>query len=94
MHSFYELYGSEKAGELLTALARVFAIYLQTYGFTVGLDDLMVTPEFNKERRLLIEKGHSDGITAAAQFCEINDYSPDKLNYSNRIVFQKPKNKK
>lgn len=28
VHSFYELYGSEKAGELLTALARIFAVYL------------------------------------------------------------------
>jgi hypothetical protein len=31
----------------------------------------MVTPEFNKERRMLIEKGHSDGMIAAAEFCEI-----------------------
>ena len=28
VHSFYEIYGSEKAGELLTALARVFAVNL------------------------------------------------------------------
>ena len=28
VHSFYELYGSEKAGELLTALARIYALYL------------------------------------------------------------------
>lgn len=28
VHSFYELYGSKKAGELLTSLARVFLLYL------------------------------------------------------------------
>lgn len=28
VHSFYEVYGSEKAGELLTSLARVFAVFL------------------------------------------------------------------
>lgn len=28
MHSFYEIYGSEKAGELLTSLARIFTMYL------------------------------------------------------------------
>ena len=28
VHCFYELYGSEKAGELLTALARIFALFL------------------------------------------------------------------
>ena len=28
VHAFYEVYGSEKAGELLTSLARVFTVYL------------------------------------------------------------------
>ena len=28
VHCFYEVYGSEKAGELLTALARIFVSYL------------------------------------------------------------------
>ena len=28
VHSFYEIYGSEKAGELLTSLARVLAAHL------------------------------------------------------------------
>jgi DNA-directed RNA polymerase I subunit RPA1 len=51
VHSFYEIYGSEKAGELLTSLARIFAVYLQMRGFTCGLDDLVLTPEFNKKRR-------------------------------------------
>ena len=44
VHSFYELYGSEKAGELLTALARIFAVFLQTHGMSVGLEDLVLKP--------------------------------------------------
>jgi DNA-directed RNA polymerase I subunit RPA1 len=28
VHAFYEVYGSEKAGELLTSLARVFTVFL------------------------------------------------------------------
>ena len=28
VHSFHEVYGSEKAGELLTSLARVFVVFL------------------------------------------------------------------
>jgi DNA-directed RNA polymerase I subunit RPA1 len=28
VHAFYEVYGSEKAGELLTSLARVFVSFL------------------------------------------------------------------
>jgi len=28
VHAFYEIYGSKKAGELLTSLARIFTVYL------------------------------------------------------------------
>jgi DNA-directed RNA polymerase I subunit RPA1 len=58
VHNFYELYGSEKAGELLTALSRVFVTNLQTHGFTCGLDDLLLKPAANKLRRETIELGH------------------------------------
>jgi DNA-directed RNA polymerase I subunit RPA1 len=44
IHSFYEIYGSEKAGELLTSLGRIFTMYLQIHGFTCGTDDMMLTP--------------------------------------------------
>lgn len=86
VHCFYEVYGSERAGELLTALARIFVSYLQTHGFTCGLDDLAVKPEFNKLRRMCIEKGHMNGVIAGAQFCEMDSYNVPKLNYSNRVV--------
>ena len=92
VHAFYEVYGSEKAGELLTSLARVFAVFLQTYGFTCGLDDLMVNKSFNKQRRLAIEAGHQEGVKAAAEFCGMKDYKPEEMNLSNRVVHQTPKN--
>ena len=58
VHCFYEIYGSEKAGELLTSLARIFALFLQTHGMSCGLEDLVIKPEFNKLRRMEIEHGH------------------------------------
>lgn len=58
VHAFGEVYGSMRAGELLTSLARVFAVFLQTHGFTCGLDDLMIDRTYNKERRMHIEDGH------------------------------------
>lgn len=58
VHAFYEVYGSEKAGELLTSLARVFTVFLQTYGFTCGLDDLVINRKHDKLRRDAIEEGH------------------------------------
>lgn len=91
VHAFYEVYGSEKAGELLTALARVFTVFLQQYGFTCGLDDLVLNKEFNKERRNAIETGHLEGMKAAAEFCGIKDFQGESLNYSNRVIFQSEK---
>ena len=87
VHSFYEIYGSEKVGELLTSLARIFTSYLQVHGFTCGLEDLMLTPEYNKKRRMIIENSHKEGIEAAADYCGIKKYTAKRLNYSNRIVF-------
>jgi DNA-directed RNA polymerase I subunit RPA1 len=68
------VYGSEKAGELLTSLARIFTMYLQLYGFTCGLDDLVLTKDFNKKRRMLIEKCHKEGVEAAAEFCSLKNF--------------------
>lgn len=88
VHAFHEVYGSEKAGELLTSLARVFAVFLQTHGFTCGLDDLIVGKEHNKLRREAIENGHKEGIKAAAEFCELKGIKIEDTNFSNRVVFQ------
>jgi DNA-directed RNA polymerase I subunit RPA1 len=87
VHYFYELYGSEKAGELLTALARVFVANLQTNGFTCGLDDLLLKPEANKQRRETIEQSHKNGLIEAAKFSGAKNSVIPKANFSNRIVF-------
>lgn len=74
VHAFYELYGSEKAGVLLTSLARIFLAFLQMHGFTCGLDDLVLTPEFNKKRRMVIEECHQNGLNAAADFAGLKGH--------------------
>jgi hypothetical protein len=87
VHCFYEIYGSKKAGELLTALTRIFHIYLQARGHTVGIDDLMLTKDANKNRRKLIEEGHFKGVLTAAKWVDAKDFNVRKLNYSSRVVF-------
>jgi len=80
----------------LTSLARIFVAYLQMHGFTCGLDDLMLTPDFNKKRRMIIEDSHQSGMQAAAKFSGLEDYKAEPMNYSNRVVFQtdiRPKDK-
>ena len=92
VHAFHEVYGSEKAGELLTSLARVFTVFLQTHGFTCGVDDLIIGKEHNKKRRMTIETSHANGIKAAAEFCGIKDFEPEPINFTGRVIKQSEKN--
>jgi hypothetical protein len=58
------------------------------HGFTCGLDDLVLTPEFNKKRRMIIEESHQSGMNAAAEFGGLKGYKHELMNFSNRVVFQ------
>ncbi|KAL7584596.1 hypothetical protein Lser_V15G42528 [Lactuca serriola] len=55
VHTVQELYGPDIAGLLLGAFSRLFTNYLQFHGFTCGLDDLMVSPDCDKEMKMELE---------------------------------------
>ncbi|KAL5783905.1 hypothetical protein ACOSQ2_006297 [Xanthoceras sorbifolium] len=55
VHTVQELYGSSTAGILLSALSRLFTVFLQTHGFTCGVDDLLITEKKDKERKKQLE---------------------------------------
>jgi hypothetical protein len=42
---------------------------------------------------MTIEKGHMNGVIAAAKFAEMSTYNIKNLNYSNRIVYQSDRRK-
>ncbi|KAK7392857.1 hypothetical protein VNO78_21307 [Psophocarpus tetragonolobus] len=50
IHTVQEFYGSNVAGNLLSALSRLFTTFLQMHGFTCGVDDLMLTEGKDVER--------------------------------------------
>ncbi|KAM9375680.1 DNA-directed RNA polymerase I subunit RPA1 [Pholidichthys leucotaenia] len=57
VHCCYELYGGETSGKVLSCLARLFTAYLQLYrGFTLGVEDILVKPGANKQRKNLIQE--------------------------------------
>ncbi len=43
VHACFEVYGPDTAGQLLTALGRLFTRYVQMIGFTCRMDDLVLT---------------------------------------------------
>ncbi|XP_022607475.1 DNA-directed RNA polymerase I subunit RPA1 isoform X1 [Seriola dumerili] len=65
VHCCYELYGGETSGKLLSCLARLFTAYLQLYrGFTLGVEDILVKPGANKQRKKIIQKSLTIGTKA------------------------------
>ncbi|GJD05633.1 DNA-directed RNA polymerase I subunit rpa1 [Galdieria sulphuraria] len=51
VHSFYEIYGAIDAGRLLSALGRLFTLFLRIHGHTTGVDDLLLTTIAEMKRK-------------------------------------------
>lgn len=51
VHSFYEIYGAVDAGRLLSALGRLFTLFLRIHGHTTGVDDLLLTQGAERRRK-------------------------------------------
>eukprot|EP00794_Sanderia_malayensis_P010830 gene10831-11982_t len=60
------LYGGETSGRLLSALARLFTNYLRLRGFSLGVEDILVTTKANSRRSKFMEAGRHCGDEAAA----------------------------
>lgn len=67
------MYGGVVAGYLLTALARVFTTFLQYQGFTLGVEDILVTEKADSKRRKFIKKGRVSGGEAAKEALGLSD---------------------
>lgn len=55
------------SSDLLTALARVFTSFLQFYGFTLGVEDILVNEKADKKRRRLMKNARRAGDEAAME---------------------------
>ncbi|XP_064604874.1 DNA-directed RNA polymerase I subunit RPA1-like [Liolophura sinensis] len=61
VHAVYELYGGAISGKLLTCLARLFMAFLQLKGFTLGVEDILVTDKANDERKDIMHASRQCG---------------------------------
>eukprot|EP00795_Rhopilema_esculentum_P016610 gene16610-8039_t len=94
VHCVYEVYGGVTSGKLLSALARLFTIYLRLRGFSLGVEDILVTQKANRKRWQLIESSRCCGEEAAAsalglpENCERNELTErlQKAQYSNQGI--------
>ncbi|KAL8489246.1 hypothetical protein ACS0TY_025231 [Phlomoides rotata] len=75
VHTVQELYGSNSAGILLSALSRLFTIFLQFHGFTCGLDDLIILPNYNVQMK---EKLEGEDVGEEVH-CEFVKFKPGQI---------------
>lgn len=63
-----DLYGNAVAGSFISALSRLLTFYLQMHGFTCGFDDLLLVPEAEEQRRVMLETAETAALHASARF--------------------------
>eukprot|EP00455_Lapot_gusevi_P023602 TRINITY_DN244_c0_g1_i2.p1 TRINITY_DN244_c0_g1~~TRINITY_DN244_c0_g1_i2.p1 ORF type:complete len:1325 (-),score=504.26 TRINITY_DN244_c0_g1_i2:138-4112(-) len=88
VHAVYEMYGSGKAGDLLTAFGRLFTAFLQSHGFSCGMDDLVINPHSDQLRAAAVAKSVEEGVMAAATFAEVEVGKVDDFERVKEIVSQ------
>jgi hypothetical protein len=67
VHSVYELYGADIAGQLLGVLSRLFSKFLQHRAFTCRMDDLILTTDGDNSRSHLLQKASNLGTEGAIE---------------------------
>ncbi|KAK1366221.1 DNA-directed RNA polymerase subunit [Heracleum sosnowskyi] len=82
VHTVQELYGSDTAGVLLSALSRLFTCFLQMHGFTCGVDDLILLPQYDIQRKEELE-GEDVGEEVHCDFVNFKrgKIGPKELQY-------------
>lgn len=78
VHTVHELYGSNTAGVLLSALSRLFTSFLQVHGFTCGVDDLLLMKEKDNEREEKLQDCAEVGEEVHLKF--VNDKGSVKID--------------
>ena len=66
VHGFYELYGGAASSQLLSAFSRLFTGCLHVMGFTLGVQDILVTAEADRRRREVVRWSEELGAEATA----------------------------
>lgn len=67
IHCFYELYGGKYSAQLLSAFSKLFTVYLQSDAFTLGVKDILVTENADRERQDAIDESKNAGTLAALE---------------------------
>lgn len=73
IHCIYELYGGSISTKLLSAFTRLFTAFLQWEGFTLGVHDILVLEDADKERKKIIKESRLIGKRITCQALDISE---------------------
>ncbi|PNS17562.1 DNA-directed RNA polymerase I subunit rpa1 [Sphaceloma murrayae] len=77
VNAVYEVYGHVVAGKLLSVLGRLLTKLLHMRAFSCGIEDLIFTPEGDKQRKDALRKADIIGLQVAAEYVSLQDRNPD-----------------
>ncbi|AFM98185.1 DNA-directed RNA polymerase subunit beta' [Encephalitozoon hellem ATCC 50504] len=83
-HTCGEVKGFAASNDLLTYVGRVANRYLQMYGFTIGIDDLILDKEADTRRKMVIEAKDKEAQRLQRKYMEAN---PDFYLYEDKKVY-------
>jgi DNA-directed RNA polymerase I subunit RPA1 len=78
IHAVHEVYGPSVAGKLLSSMGRLLTRYLAMVAFTCGMDDLIMTPQGEKNRKETIKAATDIGLQVAAKYVSLGEQKPTK----------------
>ncbi|KYN05970.1 DNA-directed RNA polymerase I subunit RPA1 [Cyphomyrmex costatus] len=76
IHCIYELYGAICASEMLNAFGRLFQMFLQCDGFTLGVEDILIIPKIDEKRKEIISECRKTGETIQRSMVEVSEDTP------------------
>ncbi|XP_075529481.1 RNA polymerase I subunit RpI1 isoform X2 [Dermacentor variabilis] len=87
VHVCYELYGGATSSLVLSAFARLFTHYLQTFtGFTLGIEDILVTDKADRKRKRIMKKAKMQGDAVAVKALGLeNEEELDAVQLEDRL---------
>ncbi|XP_071637710.1 DNA-directed RNA polymerase I subunit RPA1 isoform X2 [Temnothorax longispinosus] len=76
IHCIYELYGGICASKMLSAFGRLFQMFLQCDGFTLGVEDILITRETDEKRKEIISNCRKVGEAIQKSIVKVPDDMP------------------
>ncbi|XP_011861692.1 PREDICTED: DNA-directed RNA polymerase I subunit RPA1 [Vollenhovia emeryi] len=76
IHCIYELYGGICASNMLSAFGRLFQTFLRCDGFTLGVEDILITRENDQMRKEIISNCRKVGDTVQKSVLKVPDDTP------------------